>query len=193
MLPSRVGGLLLIAGAVTAGVWALAFGSPAGPDDSRGGSWLVITVTLLIGAGTAVVATAAARPMDGRRTRVGLGLAAVGLIGITLGQTVVVIPSGSNELASTPWVVLVGGGFLAAAIGALVVGLALARSSDSGGRLVGLALLAGPLSLPVATAISLSLHVDAGAVVLLGLGTSVVGIAGVGVLALGVARLGSAP
>jgi hypothetical protein len=89
-------------------------------------------------------------------------------------------------------VLLVGGGLLGAAIGALVVGVALARSRDLGGRLVGLALLAGPLSLPVATAISLPLHVDAAAVLLIGLGTSVLGIAGVGVLALGVGRPGSA-
>jgi len=188
MLLSRLGGVLLIAGAVAAGGWALVFGSPAGPDEARGGSWLVNAVTILFGAGAAVVATATAGPMDGRLTRVGLGVAAVGLIGITLGQTVVVIPTGSNELASTPWVVLVGGGFLAAAIGALVVGVALARLRDLGGRLVGLALLAGPLSLPLAAAISLPFHVDAGAIVLIGLVISVIAIAGVGVLALGVGR-----
>jgi len=185
---SRLGGLLLIAGTVAAGVWALVFGRPAGPDEARAGSWLVNTVTILIGAGAAVVATAAARPMDGRLTRVGLGLAAVGLIGITLGQTVVVIPSGSNELASTPWVVLVGGGFLAGAIGAPVVGVALARSSDLGTRLVGRALLAGPLSLPAAAAISLPFRVDASAVILVGFGISVLGVAGVGALALRVGR-----
>jgi len=192
MLSSRIGGVLLIAGTVAAGVWALIFGSPAGPDEARAGSWLVNALMILIGAGAAVVATTAARPMDGRLTRAGLGIAAIGLTGITLGQTMVVIPAGSNELASTPWVLLVGGGFLAAVIGALVVGVSLARSRDLGARLVGLALLAGPLSLPLAPAISLPLHVDAGAVVLVGLGVSVVGVAGVGVLALGVGRLGSA-
>ena len=188
MLLSRIGGVLLIAGAVAAGVWALVFGRPAGPDEARASSWLVNAVTILIGAGSAVVATAAARPMDGKLTRVGLGLASVGLIGITLGQTVVVIPSGSNELASTPWVLLVGGGFLAAVIGGLVVGVALARSSDLVARLVGLALLAGPLSLPIASALSVPLHVDGSVVILVGLGISVLGVAGVGVLALGVGR-----
>jgi len=188
MLVSRIGGVLLIAGTVAAGAWALVFGRPAGPDEARASSWLLNAVTILIGAGAAVLSAAAAHPLNAGRMRIGLGLAAVGLIGFSLGQTVVVIPSGSNELASTPWVVLVGGGFLAAVIGGLVVGVALARSSDLAARLVGLALLAGPLSLPLASVISLPFHVDAGAVVLVGLGTSVIGVAGVGVLALGVGR-----
>ena len=192
MLLSRLGGLLLIAGTAGAGVWVIAFGGPASPEEARPGSWLVSAVTLLVAAGAGAVAIAAARPLDAAPARRGLGLAAVGLLGITVAQTLVVIPEGSNELASTPWVLLVGGGLLGAAIGALVVGVALARSRDLGGRLVGLALLAGPLSLPVATAISLPLHVDAAAVLLIGLGTSVLGIAGVGVLALGVGRPGSA-
>jgi hypothetical protein len=185
---SRVSGLLLLGGLVAGGAWAIAFGNPAGPDDARSGSWLVSAATLLIGSGAGAIAIAAARPLDARPTRVGLGLAAIGLIGVTLGQTVVVIPSGSNELQSTPWVLLVGGGFLAAVVGALVVGVTLARARDVGARLVGLALLACPLSLPLAAAISLPFHVDAGAVVLAGLGITVIGIAGVAVLALGVGR-----
>lgn len=185
---SRIGGVLLIAGTVAAGAWALVFGRPAGPDEARAGSWLVNAATVLIGAGAAAVATASARPLIGRLTRAGLGLAAVGLISFSIGQTVVVIPSGSNELASTPWVLLVGGGFVAAVIAGLFVGVSLARSSDLGARLAGLALLAGPLSLPLASAISLPFHVDASAVVLVGLGVSVLGVAGVGVLALGIGR-----
>jgi hypothetical protein len=49
--------------------------------------------------------------------------------------------------------------YAAVSVSPLLAGVALARSRDPGGQLVGLALLAGPLSLPLATAISLPLRV----------------------------------
>jgi hypothetical protein len=191
MALARVGGLLLIVGSVAVGIWAIAFSGAAAPAGSAGqgevrsDTLLVTAFALLLGAGAGAVGIAAPPPFGSRLTRVGLGLIGVGMLSVALGRTVVVIPTGSNELSSLPYLILVFGGGLATIVGSLVCGASLARSPSVGPRIVGLALLAGPLSLPLAAAISLPLHVDASVIVLIGLRLLILSYAGIGILALG--------
>lgn len=190
MVLARVGGLLLIVGSVAVGIWAIAFSgaaAPASPGEARSDTLLVTAFALLLGAGAGAVGIAAPPPPFGARlTRVGLGLIGVGMLSVALGRTVIVIPTGSNELSSLPYLILVFGGGLATIVGTLACGASLARSPSVGPRIVGLALLAGPLSLPLAAAISLLLDVDTSVIVLIGLSLLILGYAGIGILALGV-------
>ena len=193
MVSLRAGGVLLIVGSVLAGIWAVAFGGPAapagpaGPGDPPGDTPLVTAFTPLIGAGAALVGIAPPAGF-GSRLRLGLGLVAVGMLSVTLGRAAIVIPPGSNELQSLPYLILVFGGGLATLIGTLACGASLVRSAGVGPRIVGLAILAGPISLPLAAAISLPFHVDASVIVSIGLGLLMLGCAGFGVLAFGGGR-----
>lgn len=192
MVLTRVGGLLLIAGIAAVAAWAITFAGPAapagpsGPGETRGDTTLVIAFALLLGAGAGTIGIAGPPRLDSRLTRVGLGITAVGMLSLALGRAVVVIPAGSNELSSLPYLFLVFGGGLATATGSLICGISLARSPSLGPRIVGFALVAGPLSLPLAAAISLPLHVDGSGVVLIGLSFVILGYAGIGILALGI-------
>jgi len=118
------------------------------------------------------VSIAGAPPFGGRLARVGLCLVAVGLLGVALGTTLIVIPPGSNELQSWPFVILVLGGGLASIIGSLVCGLSLVRM-PGGPRLAGLVLLAGGLGL---------------AFLPIGFALPSLGFAGIGLFELGLGR-----
>ncbi len=188
MVLARVGGLL-IAGTAAVGIWAIAFGGaaaarPAGPGEPRSDSLLANAVVLLLGAGAGAVGVAGHPPFASPPTRGGLVLVGVGLLGVALGRTADLIPAGGNELHSIPYVILVFGGGLAAVVGSLVCGLSLARSPSAGLRIVGLAILAGLLSLPLALAIAVQLNVDSSIVVLIGLGLLILGYVGIGIVAL---------
>jgi hypothetical protein len=188
MVLARVGGLL-IAGTAAVGIWAIAFGGaaaagPAGPGEPRSDSLFTTAFVLLLGVGTGAVGIAGHPPFASQSIRLGLVLVGVGLLGVAIGRTADLIPAGGNELQSIPYLILVFGGGLAAVVGSLVCGLSLARSPTAGPRIVGLAILAGPLSLPLALGISLALHVDSSVVVLIGLGLLILGYVGIGILAL---------
>lgn len=196
MLPARVGGLLLIAGSATIAAWAIAFAGPAapgpagpaGPREARSDTLLVTAFSLLLGVGAGAVAIASPPPFGSRSARFGLGLLSVGMLAVALGRSVVVIPAGSNELSSLPYLILVFGGGLAIIIGSLLCGASLARSPRPGPRGVGFLLLAGPLSLPLAAAISVPLHVDASLIVMIGVMLLILGFVGIGLLALSASR-----
>jgi hypothetical protein len=193
MTVARAGGFLLIVGSVAVGVWGVAFNSgapagPPGPGVSPSDRMLVVAFALILSIGAGIVGLVAPLPLDSRLTRVGLGLIAVGMLTVGLGRAVVVIPTGSNELSSLPYLILVFGGVLATAVGSLLCGTSLVRSPSVVPRIVGLALLGGPVSLPLAAFISLPLHVDASVIVLIGLGLVLLGYAGIGLLAMGVAE-----
>lgn len=136
MVLARVGGVLLIVGSVLAGIWAIAFSGPAGPagpGEPRPDTLLVTAFTLLLGTGAGAVGIAAPPPFSSR-LRIGLGLVAVGMFSVTVGRAVVVIPPGSNELRSLPYLILVFGGALATVIGALVCGASVVRRAVTGRR-----------------------------------------------------------
>jgi hypothetical protein len=142
----RTGGLLLIAGSAVAAFWAIALSGPAGPNGTRDDGLLVAAFTLLLGTGAGAVAIAAPLALDLKLTRVGLGLVSIGLLSVGLGRTVVVIPAGSNELSSLPYLFLVFGGGLVSMAGWLACGVSLLRS-PGWSRVVGLVMLGSAVGL----------------------------------------------
>ncbi len=184
---ARVGGALLIAGVAVAGLWAAVFNVGVGAGGSGAEKPLVTGFLALLSAGAGAVSATGATPLERRSTRIGLALAAIGLLGVAIGTSVVVIPAGSNELSSRPFIISTFGGGLLAAIGWLVLGLSLARSSGRS-RIVGLVLLGSVLTLPLSVAISLPFHIDASVVVLGGAVIFLLGVVGVGLLALGLGK-----
>jgi hypothetical protein len=126
-----IGGVLIIGGCVPL-VAAIATGAtgPAGPDGTplRDAGRLLLNAALaLLGSGAAVLGLAGPRPLDGRPVRVGLVVLAVGLVSL-MACILTPIPAGSNSLASAPYVLFGGIGFLAIAIGTLVMVVSLVRA-----------------------------------------------------------------
>jgi hypothetical protein len=98
------------------------------------------------------------------------------LLAIAIGRIAVTIPSGSNELQSWPYIILVLGGLLASGVGCVATGLALART-PGGATLVGLLLLVAVPALVVLGGMTIGW---------LGYLPGLVGAAGIGTLALAV-------
>jgi len=149
----RIGGGLVLGGCVllAAGIATGATGpaGPAGPAGVDGtplrdaGMPLLNAALALLGAGAAVLGLAGPRPLDGRGIRVGLVVLAVGLVSL-VACLLTPIPVGSNSLASLPYVLSGGIGFLAIAIGTPVTVVSLVRTPGEP-RFVGALFLIGLL------------------------------------------------
>ncbi|MEI7745708.1 MAG: hypothetical protein WCK58_18380, partial [Chloroflexota bacterium] len=139
-IAGRTGGALILGGcaALVAGVATGATG-PAGPDGTPlrdTGMLLLVAGLVLVGSGAGVVGLAGPEPLGGRRVRVGLGVAAAGLMSLAI-CIVTPIDPGSNSLASMQYVVAGGFGFLGIGIGTLVTVVALLRATGGPRRLGG--------------------------------------------------------
>ena len=141
----RIGGVLVVGGSALCLPAAALYG-PAEPGDTglRDLGNLVLNASLaLLGCGTAVLAIAGSRPLDGRNVRIGLATLATGLLGMLV-SSIIPIPAGSNSLQSWPYIISAAIGVLATAIGTLVTVLSLARAPGQSQRVAGL-FLAGLL------------------------------------------------
>jgi hypothetical protein len=166
----RIGGALVVAGAtlcmlaVVIGLaggevrWAEACWQWDGCDRYAGGGdsvlHLITPASLtLIGIGAALLGLAGPRPFDGRLSRVGPGMTAIGLLSY-VAATNMSIPAGTNTAQSLPIVVGLLVGLVATILGLVVTGLALLRRPGSS-RVVGALLLAGLALLPVSLIVML--------------------------------------
>lgn len=189
MAYGRIGGLLVIGGCALLPLLVATGGSgPAGVDGHppRDISNLVLNVSLaLLGSGLAVLSLAGPGQLHRRPMRTGLGLLAVGLLGLLV-SSIVPIPAGSNSLQHWPYVISATVGLLATAGGTLVTVLSLLRVSGRT-RMVGSLLLAGLLLLPLAAILSVNwvdqpLESIAGVLQLIGFSGIVAGLVGIGLL-----------
>jgi hypothetical protein len=141
------GGVLILGGCVLLlAVIATGATGPAGVDGNplRDVGMLLLNAALaLLGSGAAVLGLAGAGPLDGRPVRVGLVVLAIGLVSLVAG-VLTPIPDGSNSLATLPYVLFAGIGFLAIAIGTLVTVVSLVRAPGEP-RFVGALFLVGLL------------------------------------------------
>jgi len=146
----QIGGGLILGGCVllAAGIATGAVGParPAGVDGTPlrdVGMPLFNAALALLGSGAAVLGLTGPRPLGGRPVRVGLVVLAVGLVSL-LACILTPIDEGSNSMASLPYLLFGGIGFLAIAIGTLVIVVSLVRSRGEP-RFVGALFLVGLL------------------------------------------------
>jgi hypothetical protein len=122
------GGLLVLVGSVLCPTGFAMAGMPA------------------LAAGAAVLSLAGPGLLRRRAIRIGLGAFAAGIASLMI-SNLVIIPVGSNELESAPYILSVAIGLLAAATGIVVTGIALLRVPGEP-RLAGVLVLAGLLVQP---------------------------------------------
>ncbi len=183
-----VGGLLLISSAIALAFYLIIEG--LGVLVGAGGAIVssILSASFLCeGIGAALVGLAAPPPLDGRASRVGLGLLAIGLLGAVLAGFQAF---GSSVLAGQAIWAVASAVFLGSTVGTLIIGLSLVRlrGLPSG---IGFCLLASIVPIvvgPIGDAIGLAGPLWA-AVHVAGVVTSVVGVAGLGILAINGVRL----
>jgi hypothetical protein len=190
MRTGRLGGLLVVGGCILSLPASVLAGDvgPVGTGLRDLGSLIMNASLALGGSGAAVLSAAGPRPLHGRNVRSGLGILAVGLVGLLV-ASVIPIPAGSDPLQSWPYLISGTVGWLATATGTLVTVLSLTRASDPS-RFVGLLFAAG-LFLQVVFRLLASGLMSSGtsqvvATLLAALGSYaiVLAVAGVGVLAI---------
>jgi len=184
MTLGRIGGLLVVGGAVVLLLGVPVFAGQGGPGlGLSGSSGLVVGVSLaLFGCGAAVLSFDGPRPLHTRLVRIGLGALAVGQLSVTafaIGDAA----SPSNALESLPLSLLLIVGIGAFVLGWVMSGVALVRMPGPP-RAVG-ALLVGGLLLYGLQLVLSSAEIELpGEASLVALALVVLGNAGIGALAL---------
>jgi hypothetical protein len=153
----RIGALLLLAGvALTVAVVAIALaGSPVGLAQRNAppltiGEEITLLAIVAFGLGTGTISIAGSAPVRARATRIGLGLAGLGLLSLAVSSA---LPSYFGVYAESYPLLFVLLGFVLVAVGVPVTGVSLARS-PGWLRVSGATLLAG-LVAPFVVALAL--------------------------------------
>lgn len=146
----------------------------------------LIVPAALAGLGAGVVAVAAPPPLDGRVTRVGLGLLAVGGLSVAVMLAIQAATRHFPEMISLVPLLIAAA---AIPLGCLAVGVPLARSSGAA-RVVGAAVLLGS-GLVLVGQVAGGAQVGVSPVVAAGVAVAALGLAGVGRLAIGAIGAGS--
>jgi len=183
----RVGGILLLGSGIALVAYRMVEGLGAAGVISSASAALGLTLTasfLLEGAGAALVSLAGPPPLDGRATRLGLALVAVGQLGMM--AAILGLRATLGRGGSEPAEALTSAVFLAPVAGILVIGLSLVRGSRRS-RVVGLCLLASLVGVvigPAGDALGLA-GLLTSSLRLLDDGLFLIGVVGLGILAIG--------
>ena len=126
----QIGGVLVVGGSLACllAMTIIVAGDNAGSDLYSLALTLLPAAVALIALGALVLGLTGPKPLDGRSIRIGLGMLGAGFL-CFMAANVIPAPDGKNNLQSWPHIIGLLGGALVMAIGVLVTGLALVRSS----------------------------------------------------------------